>query len=437
MNNDNFQNAPKTTLDSRSEEVADIIERMPTGWTRIVTVIFTSIVAVMVTLGCIIEYPDTVMGQISITGEKAPVRMISAASGRLHLLADNNSEVAAGTCIGYIETGANYADILRLDSICHTEISTDMTMLLPSDLQIGALGAYYNDFQLSYIQYDQLRRTKVYDNMRRSLINQQQSDKRVQENLQKELAINEKVLSYAREQYAADSLLYNSGALSGETLKQQYSGVLAQMQNNIELRSSDLVKQSAISATDIELAKIDVNVREELATSFNTMVAKYNILVNQLRQWKELYLFVAPISGKVQYLSFWRENMHVDATAEVFSVSPSHNRMIGELLIPSTGTGNVEVGQGVNVKLLDYPYDKYGYIRGEVEHLSSLACNMRSEAGQVKAYLVTVNFPNGLKTNFGQQLDVNFEAAGTGEIITEPRRLIQRLFDNLKARQTK
>ena len=111
--------------------------------------------------------------------------------------------------------------------------------------------------------------------------------------------------------------------------------------------------------------------------------------------------------------------------------------MIGELLIPSYGAGKVEAGQDVNVKLFDYPYNEYGYVRGKVEKISSLARNIESSEGFAQAYLVTVSFPNGMKTNFDKQLHLNFESAGTGEVITQKRRLIQRLFDNLKARETK
>ena len=104
--------ALKLTFEQRSEEVTDIIERMPTGWTNLVTAIITAIVLVMVTLGCVIKYPDTVMGQISVTGEKAPVRLVASVSGRLKLLVENNTEVTEGTCLGCIETGAKYEDVL-------------------------------------------------------------------------------------------------------------------------------------------------------------------------------------------------------------------------------------------------------------------------------------------------------------------------------------
>ena len=424
-------------LDHRSEEVTDIIERMPTGWTRIVVTIIMIIVIVMVSLGFIIKYPDTVMGQITITGEQAPVRLISSASGRLQLLVENNSKVEVGTCLGYLETGAAYEDVLRLDTICSAILREDTHMILPDNLELGALSAYYNDFVLAYNQYDQLRQTKVYENMRQKLRNQRSSNIRVSENLLKEITLNNQVITSLDEQYRSDSILYRFGALSEEEITKQYNAVLSGRKSNIELKSTQLVKQAEISSIDIELAKIDVDLREELVSKYNTMVAKFNLLINQVRQWKEFYLFISPINGQLQYQGFWRNNIYVTNSTELFSISPEKNKMIGELLIPSSGAGKVKVGQDVNIKLADYPYDEYGYIRGKVEMLSTLTHNMETPNGTIKAYLVVVSFPNGLITNFKKQLHLNFESVGSGEIITEKRRLIQRLFDNLKAKETK
>lgn len=423
--------------DKRSEEVADIIDRMPTGWTKLVVAIIMVIVFTMVTLGCVIKYPDTVTGQISITGEIAPVRLISSASGRLQLLIDNNTEVREGTCIGYIETGAEYKDILSLDSLCRVMPEIGTKIDFPDKLELGSLSIYYNDFVLSYIKYDQLRETKVYDNMRKTLRNQQLSNKQVSKNLKKEIDLNNEVLTNLHKQYASDSILHKSGAISDEELSQQYNSLLSSKQSDIELRSTELVKQSEMKSIDIELAKVDVTVMEELTSSFNTMLAKYNILVNQIRQWKEQYLFISPIDGRLQYQGFWRNNTFIGASSEVFSISPVKNRMIGELLIPAGGAGKVKVGQDVNVKLADYPYNEYGYVRGKVETLSTLTHNIESTEGIAKAYLATVSFPQGLKSNYGKRLQLNFESVGVGEIITEKRRLIQRLFDNLKAKETK
>lgn len=427
----------KCDIDRRSEEVTDIIERMPTGWMRIVVTIIMIIVIVMVSLGFIIKYPDTVVGQISITGEKAPIRLISSASGRLQLLVNNNNKVEKGACLGYLETGAVYEDVLKLDTICSIILKEDTQLLLPGNLELGALSAYYNDFVLAYNQFNQLRRTKVYDNIRQKLHNQRRSDLRVSENLEKEISLSDQVIANISEQYKSDSLLYRTGALSEEDMAKQYNVVLSSRLSNIELKSTGLIKQAEINSIDIELAKIDVDVKEELNSAYNSMASKFNVLINQIHQWKEHYLFIAPISGILQYQEFWRNNMYVNTSSEIFSISPDRNHMIGELLIPALGAGKVKVGQDVNIKLADYPYDEYGYIRGKVEMISPLARNINNQDGSNKAYLVKVSFPDGLTTNFGKQLPLNYESGGSGEIITEKRRLIQRLFDNLKAKETK
>ena len=97
----------------------------------------------------------------------------------------------------------------------------------------------------------------------------------------------------------------------------------------------------------------------------------------------------------------------------------------------------MEVGQDVNVKLADYPYDEYGYVRGSVNAISRLTHNTEDSNGITNVYLVEIAFPNGMVTNFGKHIVPNYETIGIGEIITKKRRLIERLFDNLKANTEK
>lgn len=54
------------------------------------------------------------------------------------------------------------------------------------------------------------------------------------------------------------------------------------------------------------------------------------------------------------------------------------------------------------------------------------------EIDVLETYLVTVKLDSGLMTNYGKKLPFRQESHGTAEIITKDRRLIQRLFDNLK-----
>lgn len=53
------------------------------------------------------------------------------------------------------------------------------------------------------------------------------------------------------------------------------------------------------------------------------------------------------------------------------------------------------------------------------------------------AYRVMISFPDGMRTNFGKELALDFESIGNVEIVTKRKRLIERLFDNLKAKTEK
>ena len=100
----------------RSEEVQDIIDRMPTGWCGWVVTIVATLIVVLLTLSCIIRYPETVDGQVSITANTAPVRLVSATNGRLHLLLSRETQVRKGDVLAYVESGTNYQHYLALKS---------------------------------------------------------------------------------------------------------------------------------------------------------------------------------------------------------------------------------------------------------------------------------------------------------------------------------
>lgn len=85
----------------------------------------------------------------------------------------------------------------------------------------------------------------------------------------------------------------------------------------------------------------------------------------------------------------------------------------------------------------NFPYDEYGLIKGKVKSISRITNKLTTQKGEVDTYLVAISFPEGMTTNFGRRLPLDFESKGTAKIITKPKRLIERLFDNLKAKGEK
>ena len=94
----------------------------------------------------------------------------------------------------------------------------------------------------------------------------------------------------------------------------------------------------------------------------------------------------------------------------------------------------VKQNSKVVIKLENYPYMEYGYIEGYVSSISLVTQTQKTEKSTVETYLINVELPNGLTTNYEEVLDFKYELGGTADMIVKDRRLIERLFDNLRYR---
>jgi hypothetical protein len=74
MSEKNILDQPATT---RSEEVQAIIDRMPTQWSKWIALLVGCLMGLVVLMGFLIKYPDTVDGEVSVTASAAPVRLVA------------------------------------------------------------------------------------------------------------------------------------------------------------------------------------------------------------------------------------------------------------------------------------------------------------------------------------------------------------------------
>lgn len=422
----------------KSEEVQAIIERMPTDWTRWIAICVGVLIATVLLLGFVIKYPDTVDGRISVTAVTAPVRLVANANGRIILLQPNNSFIEENTVISYIENGADYKHILWVDSLLVSRLASEnLVSRLPDSLLLGEASSAYNAFMLAYLQYERLAGSLIYTTMLQNLQGKIRSDRLVVENLNDELKLKTHILMDSREQLQKDSLLFAKKVISEYDYLKQRATHLALKEACLSLQSSVFMKLSEISQSELEMQRIRSEKSENKEKAYSELITQKNALANAIRQWKEHYLQYSPAAGELEYLGFWRDNSFIRTGQELFSVIPDRNNILGEVLIPSYGAGKVEVGQTVNVKIDNYPYDEYGLLKGIVKSVSRITNKVETANGTSDSYLAVISFPEGTVTNFGKLLPLDFETKGTAEIITRRKRLIERLFDNLKAKTEK
>lgn len=422
----------------RTEEVQDIIERMPTRFGFWVTLIVIALFILLFVFGWFIRYPDVVSGQININATEAPVKLVANSYGKLKLNGlKSMSEVKENQVIAYLHNPADLNSILKLDSILKSfnPNSNDLTILieqLPRDLTFGEINAKYAVFLNSVNELNNYNVDKLFDKQSQNLASLLREQKNAISTSLNRIDMSSRNLASMKKFYRRDSTLFSKRVISESELdkteisyttsKDTYQGAVSALINS---------KQQA-QQTEGKLKEIAIQKSEKQKELRIAVIATYNDLVDNIKSWELKYVFRAPFAGKVQFLKFWVDNQFIQSGEQVFTVVPKMNKAYGEVSVPTVGAGKVKIGQEVIVKLDNFPYHEYGSIKGFVNSISLSTNTTKTDKGDVENYMVTVNFPEQLKTNYGAKLDVKLDAKGSAEIITNDRRLIERFFDNLK-----
>ena len=174
--------------DERSEEVQVIIDRMPTQGSTYVAIITMMLIGVIISIGFLVRYHDTVDGQITITALEAPVRLVSNNNGRLHLFAEDGGAVTKGAVISYIYNSADYHDANTVDSIVSASDITKISEIpLNEHLELGELSSAYSNFYKAHQQYHYAINSNSYEIRRNSLRSQIEMDGKILGNIENEI----------------------------------------------------------------------------------------------------------------------------------------------------------------------------------------------------------------------------------------------------------
>lgn len=422
---------------NRSEEVQDIVDRMPERGSRFVLGIVAGLALLLLLFGYLIKYPEVVTGVVTITMGKAPVKLVTKSAGRLLLLGNQvRQDVCEGEIIALIDNTTDFHDYLLVDSLLRDFSLSEGDSILydfPDNMNLGELNSVYYQFLNASQEY--------YDFLARNLYGLKEEAVRLQmvacreslEFIRQQLVFKKDQLDYYRREVSRDSFCLALGDHSERALDRTRNTYNSMLEAQTGLLASLSQQEIRLNELKNQLGQIQVERSNNESRLKIALRSAHNNLEASMKQWKDRYAFVAPFAGRTEFLSFWRENDFVSSGVELFSIIPEQSPVVGHLQLPSVGAGKVKAGQEVSIKLNDFPYLEYGSIEGIVNSIS-LVTNQAQVAAQqpMDMYLVTIGLPDGLRTKFGSVLEFRYEIKGSADIKTEKRRLIQRLFDNLK-----
>lgn len=150
-------------------------------------------------------------------------------------------------------------------------------------------------------------------------------------------------------------------------------------------KSTVLGLRSAVEASRKRLAQLSSNDKSQLENERSDTQSQYKRLV---QEWgKNIYKsslleLKAPQSGTIKDLATHTQGSVVSPGTVLMSLVPHDDPLQAEVMIKNEDVGFVRPGQKVKVKLVAYPFQKYGMIEGEVIHVGADAIQSAQQAPQ-------------------------------------------------------
>ena len=414
-----------------SDEVQEIISYKP-GWVvRKGNMLFLLVLVVLLGLSFVIKYPDVVKASVRITAVNAPKLLATKKEGRLEkLLVKNGQAVKKGQPLAFIQNTGLHEQVMQLHQwIRETEpqaevgnIETLAARRLPVLTALGEIQSAYQDFQNTLEETMQVLSNGYYQQKKQALLKDIQYQLSLQLNLESQKNIQLQDYALEKIEHDAKQKLAEEKVIAPLEFNQDKSKLLSKQQAleqmTSQLISSNISKHNK-SKDLLDLQKF-VTDQKQL---FRSALLKLKSIVEE---WEQTYIISAPEDGRLEFTSFLQENQLLGAGQELFFVQIASGNYFAEMRAGQSSLGKIRNGQKVIIRLESYPSQEYGYINGTISYISNLP-------NQRDSFLIRVELPVGLKTNYNKEIYFRNNLAATAEIITDDRKLIDRLLGNMKS----
>lgn len=417
------------TFELRSEEVQEILTRMPHWMIRWGSMLVLLILILLFSASWIVKYPDIISTQILITTNIPPQKLISKSSGKIEIiLVKDNVVVSKNTPLAVIENAANFNDVFLLKNIIDT-VNIDRNTFpfeLLKYVQLGEVENAFAVFQKEYLANVLNTKLQPY-----KVEGKAQSYEAIQLRERLNLLVSQKEINQGELTLQKNDLeryetLYKKGVIATQELEKQKLIYLQAQKNYKSLLSTISQLKSSLNDLDRNSKITQINESKETINLERNVIQALYQLRKSVKDWELNYVLRSSIDGRVAFLQIWTDNQNVNAGDNVFSIIPfDGNGFIGKAKASVQNSGKIKIGQEVNIRLANYPDREFGIIKGNVKAISLTP----DKDGNL---LMDISLPNGLQTSYKKQIVFHQEMIGTADIVTQDLRLLERLLYQFK-----
>ena len=412
-------------IEIRSEEVQDILGATPSWIIRAgISVILLVVISLLIG-SWFFKYPDIIQSRISLTTQNPPASLIAKNSGKItDIFVSEKQVVKQNQIIAIIENTANYQDVLTMDSFLNLNLNLNF------NINLGEIQQSYSSFSRLINDFQSFKQLDYYNKKIESVKQQKRDFQLYYDRLWTQRGMKEQELELAKKQFERDKSLFEKDVYSKSDFEKAEKQYLQEKLSFENIRTTLANTQMQINQLDQQILDLQLQESKEQNQQEIAIEEAQQNLKSQIKQWKQRYLIISPIDGKVTFTKIWSKNQNVQTGEIVATIIPKKaTDIIGKVEIPAIGVGKVKLGQTVNIKFDNFPYMEFGLLRGTIKSISLIP--IQTENGAI--YTAEIEIPDTLISNYGKHLKFSQEMTGTADIITDDIRLLERFLNPLKS----
>ncbi|MCF8359377.1 MAG: HlyD family secretion protein [Prolixibacteraceae bacterium] len=420
-------------IELRNDEVRDILKKMPHWTIRWGITIILVAVALLLLFSYLYRYPDLINSEVVISATNPPAAMKARSTGKITgIYVGDGQKTVPGEILAVIENPALLTDIQQLEEYLKSMKDFFLNFNIedfqepPVDLELGYVQSSFTDLAKLVSDYRFFIQQKYYGERLTALDGQIEMQQQLSERLEEQKQLQEQRLQLATKSFERDSVLFNKRTIPELEYEQSKESWLSSKMAFENIRSQWVSVRSGIYELKQQKAQLQLDYDNQLKTYKTAIAQAYTLLQSAINDWYLLYVLKSPIEGTVSFSKVWALNQNVTQGETVMTIVPDDPLGIsGKAYVPVIGAGKVKPGQRVNIKLANYPYMEYGMLIGKVKRKAPVPVD--------NYYAIEIELPDSLVTNYGNTLEMQQELLGVAEIITNDRRLIERIVYPIKA----
>jgi len=411
-----------------------IISRRPPWVVRWGISLFFILVCVMLGISWFIRYPDRVSARGKLLAQYPPQQLQARTDGRLlHLLPAEGDTLQTGDLIAVLQSTTDYQSALSQKSLADSLLlwvttgrshqvaaiySKSIGLFAPS--QLGELQNPYQLFFAALQTYVQYLGNGYYIRQRQLLQNDLSNLAAQQQVIAEQLDLTLQEVKLAGENFKVSETLSKQAVIAPVEYRNEAGKWLGKQLQVPQLKNNQLSN----TAQHLEKLKQIEALENDIAQQRAIFIQALQNWRSAIAAWEHQYILYAPCNGRLVLSSFYNPGRNLQRGEILGSVQPANAGYFMEVTLAQYNFGKLKIGQQAIIRLDAYPSEEFGTVTGRLDHVK----NIPSDSG----YLAKLILPEGLTTHLDKPVQYQEGLQASIEIITDNRRLMERLLSGIR-----